>query len=291
MEETVLVIGASGRLGHPIAFALRENGFHVRVMGRNGERLHRLFDENFEIWIGDAADQSAVSQATEGCAGVHISVTHGPEEPNIVKNVLQAAKAHEVTRISYVSGTSVREENAWFPIVTQKLYAENLIRESALKYTIFKPTWFMEMIPNFVKERMAVCFGKGDTKLHFLAVSDFAAMVAKAFATDETQDQSYRILGPEAISLYDAIDRCRAVLHPHIRKVTTLPFWVAKLAATFRRSDEMKFAVDLVRYFEQVQEGEMPQEVVTILGKPQTTLDQWLKLKKVQNSHRGGEVV
>jgi uncharacterized protein YbjT (DUF2867 family) len=260
-------------------------------MGRNGKRLSQLFEDPFEISIGDAADQSAVSRATESCVGVHISVTHGPQEPKVVKNVLRATRAHGVNRISYVSGTSVREENAWFPIVERKLQAEKLIQASGLNYTIFKPTWFMEMIPNFVKGRMAICFGKGDTRLHFLAVSDFAAIVARAFAIDETLNRSYRILGPEAISLYEAIDRCRTVLHPHIRKVTILPFWVAKLVATFRRSAEMKFAVKLVRYFEQVQEGEMPPEVVRILGKPQTTLDQWLELKKMQNTHRGGEVV
>ena len=42
MEGRVLVIGASGQLGHPIASALHESGFHVRVMGRNGERLHSV---------------------------------------------------------------------------------------------------------------------------------------------------------------------------------------------------------------------------------------------------------
>lgn len=291
MEGTVLVIGASGRLGHPIAWALRKDGFHVRVMGRNGERLSQLFDEDFEISIGDAANQSQVDQATSSCAGVHISVTHGPEELKVVKNVLQAAMAHGVSRIGYVSGTSVREENAWFPIVARKLQAEKIIQASGLKYTVFKPTWFMEILPNFVKARIAVCFGKGDTRLHFLAVSDFAAMVAKAFAIEETESQSYRILGPEAIRLSEAIDRCRAALHPHIGKVTTLPFWMAKLAATLGRNDEMKSAVDLVRYFEQVQEGEMPEEVARILGRPQTTLAQWLELKQVQNRNRGSEAL
>jgi hypothetical protein len=51
----------------------------------------------------------------------------------------------------------------------------------------------------------------------------------------------------------------------------------------------MRFAVDLVRYFEQVEEGEMPPEVERILGKPKTTLDQWLKLKKGQNTGRESE--
>ncbi len=282
MEGKVLVIGASGLLGQPTARALSENGFRVRVMGRNGERLRQLFGEPFEISIGDAADRSAIDQAIEGCVGVHISVAHGPMELEMVKNVLQVAGALGVNRISYVSGTSVREENSWFPMVGWKLQAEKLIQAAGIKYTVFKPTWFMEVIPNFVKNRIAVCFGHGEIRIHFLAVSDFAAMVAKAFTIDETQDQSFRILGPEAISLYEAIDRCRATLHPHIKKVTTMPLWVAKLAATVKRSPETGFAVDLVRYFEQVQEGEMQPEAARLLGKPETTLDRWLELKKGQ---------
>jgi len=52
----------------------------------------------------------------------------------------------------------------------------------------------MEVIPNFVKNRIAICFGKGEMRLHCLAVSDFAGIVAKAFTIDETQDQSFRVL-------------------------------------------------------------------------------------------------
>lgn len=279
MEHTILVIGAGGQIGLPVARALSKNGFRVRVMGRDGELLRQRFDETFEISSGDAASQAAMGRALEGCFGVHISVAHGPREAEIVTTVAQAARTLGLNRISYVSGTSVCQSNAWFPIVREKLKAERMLQETGIPYTIFKPTWFMEVIPNFLKGRFAVCFGHGKTKLHFLAACDFAVLVAKAIAIDDAENKSFRVLGPEAISLYEAIDRARARLAPHIAKVRTMPFWAARVLAELRHDTEMKSGVELVRYFEQIQEGETSPEVDELFGKPETTLDRWLSQK------------
>ncbi|RPI20795.1 MAG: hypothetical protein EHM70_26030, partial [Chloroflexota bacterium] len=41
--HTVLVIGATGMLGLPVAHQLKANGFHVRVLSRAPEKAHRHF--------------------------------------------------------------------------------------------------------------------------------------------------------------------------------------------------------------------------------------------------------
>jgi nucleoside-diphosphate-sugar epimerase len=50
MEKRILVIGATGLLGQPVAFHLKQSGFIVRLMLRN---IEKLFGDDFEFVNGD----------------------------------------------------------------------------------------------------------------------------------------------------------------------------------------------------------------------------------------------
>ena len=51
MVKTILVIGATGTFGEPIARLLKEDGFRVRVMTRDNNKARKIFDESFEIVV------------------------------------------------------------------------------------------------------------------------------------------------------------------------------------------------------------------------------------------------
>jgi len=257
MKKKILVIGAAGRLGAPVAKRLKADGFEVQEMNHDAEKAHQL------------------ESALEGCYGVHLNL-RGEIEQQVAELVAQIAPGKGVQRISYISGATVREENRWFPMIDHKFLAEKAIRESGVAYTIFKPMWFMESLPQFVQDGRATIFGKQPHPYHWVAAEDYARMVSTAFQSDEAANKEFYIHGPETISMNDALAQYIATAHPEIEKVGNMPFWMAKLLAAMTKSDELKSAAAMMAYFEKVGEEGDPAEANRILGAPQTTLKGWL---------------
>lgn len=280
MQKTILVLGATGTLGQPVARALKEAGFKVRIMTRDLNKAQKFFDDSFEIVVGHPTDTCCLEEALNGCYGVHISLS--PEiEQQVAEAIKQAGKRLGIERISYISGASVAEENRWFPMIDQKLLAEQAIRESGIPYTIFCPTWIMETLPMFINQGQASTLGKQPCPYHWIAAGDIGWMVSTAFGTEEAANQRFVVHGPEAIRLHEALQRYCAVIHPEIKKVSSMPFWLVKVLAIVTNNRDLKGAGEMMAYFEKVGEGNNLANVDGVLPAPTTTLDMWIQKKVI----------
>lgn len=280
MQKTILVMSGTGMLGQPVSRSLKEYGFGVRIMTRDLQKAAKMFDPTFDIFVGDPMDINCVEEALEGCYGVHISLPSEVEQ-QVAESVARIAARHGIERISYISGATVAEEHRWVPIANRKFLAEQAIRESGIPYTIFCPTWVMEILPMFVNQSRAAVFGKQPHPYHWVAAEDIARMVSTAYGLGEAANKRFRVLGPDSIQMHEALRRYCAVFHPEIKKVDTMPFWLVKLLATITRNQELKGIGELMSYFEKV--GEQSNNVADdncILGAPTITLDLWLKQRK-----------
>ena len=224
-------------------------------------------------------DPDCLEEALDGCHGVHISLPTEVEQP-VAEMVAKVASKHGVEWISYISGRTVAEENRWFPMVNRKFLAEKAICEAGVPYTIFRPTWVMEILPKFVNQGRASVFGKQPYPYHWVAAEDIARMVSTAYGLRETANKRFLVLGPEAIHMQDALRRYCAVFHPDIKQVSSMPFWLVKLLATLTNNQELKGAGEMMSYFEKVGERGNPAEDDHILGAPAITLGQWLEMRK-----------
>lgn len=81
MQKIILVIGATGMLGEPVARRLKEENFQVRVMTRDINKARKRFDKTFEIVAGDVTDTTSLEKALDGCFGVHISISPREIDP------------------------------------------------------------------------------------------------------------------------------------------------------------------------------------------------------------------
>lgn len=72
MEKRILVIGATGLLGEPVAIHLKQCGFIVWLMVRDIEKAKEQFGDDFEIVKGDILDEESLEKALDSCFGVHI---------------------------------------------------------------------------------------------------------------------------------------------------------------------------------------------------------------------------
>ena len=279
MNKRILVLGGTGLLGEPVARKLQADGFSVRILVRDPVKARDRFPTGFEIVQGDVTDKDSLRTAMQDCFGVHISVG-GAVDQLSAENVAALAPKLGVQRISYISGATVREENRWFPMVAQKLEAEKVIRKSGIPYSIFCPTWPMEMVARFARDGKPFMMGAQPLPVHLFAAADLARMVSNAFQKQEAANKRFTIFGPEAITLKNALLQYCSVFHPEVEKVSSMPVWLAKLMGTLMRNPAMKFGAELMGYFEKTAEGGDPSDTNALLGEPQIPFDVWMDSRK-----------
>jgi len=275
MKRRILVIGATGLLGAPVANRLKKSGFGVRLMVRNLEKAVKRFGEGFEIVKGDILDAKGLESAAENCFGIHINLS-GEIEQVGVETIAAAAAKLKLQRITYISGTSVAEANTWVLLIRRKFYAERAIRECGVPYCIFCPTWFMEVLPRYVRGNRAFVFGKQPNPYHLVAADDYARMVATSYRIEEAVNRRFVVHGPEGILFHDAVKRYCQAFHPGIKKVSTMPHWLSTLIASTKGPKELKSASDFMAAFGKIGEKGNPAEANDLLGAPQISLDGWL---------------
>ena len=279
MIENILVVGGTGMLGMPVVFKLILNGYNIRIFTRSERKASLIFGEIAQIFPGDVRYIEDLRHAMAGVDAVHINLS-GEIELIGVRNIVQVAKEQGIKLITYISGDSVREENAWFPMTRRKLQAEKLIASSGIDFIVFRPTWFMESIPLFVRNGRAVHLGIKDIAFHFVAAEDYATIVARAFNMPQARGKYFHIYGPEKITFYQALLRYINAFHPKIKKVSRMPFFLANLVAFISYSPELAQATKMMKYFARVGECGDPGLTYQIFGPPKLTFDQWLEKRK-----------
>lgn len=281
MKQTILVVGATGMLGGPVARQLQKDGYIVRVLAQNPIEAKKKFGESFDIIKGDVEDVSSLEKALNGCFGVHINLRGGPKAESFYRieyrgtaNIAMVSAKMGVQRLTYLSSAAVFKENTWFPSVGAKLQAETAIKGSGVPYTIFCPTHFMESLPLSIRGKRASVIGKQPHRLHWIAASDYAKMVSNAFRLSEAANKRFFIYGPESLTMREALVKYCSIVHPEI-KVSSTPIWLLSLIGKVSFNAELQFIAELMKFFEKTSEGGDPAEANTLLGTPTTTLEQW----------------
>lgn len=279
MEQTILVLGATGLLGWPVARRLQADGFNVRVLARDPQKAREMLAGSFEIVAGDVTDGSSLGKALEGCDGVHISIA-GPADQLSAENVGALAPRLGLRRITYTSGSTVREENRWFPMIAQKFSAEQAIRASGVPYTIFCPTWPMEQLPRLAQGGRPLVVEDHPQPWHWFAADDFARMVSRAYQDEAAIGKKLFIHGPEAMTMREALERYCQAFYPEVDAVPVMPIEAARSMAASTGNDMLGLFAELMAYFGQVGELGDPGEANRLLGAPTTTLDRWIEQRK-----------
>ena len=273
----ILVIGASGLLAGPVIRKLDEKGYDLRLFSRSVKPS--MFVNDYEIAQGDVFNVADLEKAVTGCDAVHISLASA-DDVKAVSNIIEVSKRNGVRRISMVSGCSVAEENRWFRFIDDKFRTEKMIMQSGLSWYIFRPTWFFESLPMFVRNGKASVLGRLTDRYHWVAADDLGTMVAVAYSTPGAGNRIYYVYGPERYTMKEMLEKYCSALHPEIKSVGETPLLPLKIIAFLTRNRQLKFAASLFGYFEKVHEPEVPEADLALLGRPATDFDTWVRSKK-----------
>jgi NADH dehydrogenase len=212
----ILIVGASGKLGHEVARRALHAGRPVRALSRQPEeRLVQLKAAGAEVVAGDLRDPDSLRRACVGVshvvASAHSIFGRGTERSALVDDqghcdLIDAAKAAGVAHFCYVSayGASADHPSAFLRI---KYAVEQVLQGSGLPYTIVRPTAFLQthayqMLGQPILEQgKATIFGKGTGRRNFVAVEDVASLIEAVWDDPQAVDQIIEIGGPAANSL------------------------------------------------------------------------------------------
>ncbi|WP_280233763.1 NAD(P)H-binding protein [Nocardia cyriacigeorgica] len=201
--NTVLVIGGTGKVGRRVTALLRERGDDVRVGSRSG-------DTRF-----DWADPQTWEAALTGVRAVFVVPLD--VSPSPTPALVRAAAAAGVERVVLLSARGVDTPGHFddgYAGGRAHLEGEAALRESGLRWTVLRPSWFMQnfsegaFLGGILSGELVLPVADGQST--FVDAADIAA-VAVAALTDTGHDgQTYDLTGPEALSMKEALAQIAA---------------------------------------------------------------------------------
>jgi uncharacterized protein YbjT (DUF2867 family) len=267
----ILVTSAAGKTGRHIIAALKARGLPVRALVRR-EHADLLADETV---MGDMLSPADLRRA---CEGVQAVVHTGPihlEEPTMGRWAIDAARAAGAPHFIYISVT--HPQTSWLLNHQNKLKVEDYLIDSGLPFTILQPMHYMQNID--VKAAVArgvyaSAYGK-EKGLSFVDLLDLAEAAAKVAAEPGHLYATYEICGSD----HATTDEVAALIaersgKPIANERIAIPDLLARIP--HQQGYVGDFLIRLFTYYERYGIRANPNVLTWLLGRPPTTLAQYV---------------
>ncbi|WP_030452090.1 SDR family oxidoreductase [Herbidospora cretacea] len=192
----ILVTGATGNVGRPLANQLLAEGHEVVALTRDPARA--ALPEGVEVVQGDLANPSGLF---DDVTAAHLITFAG--DPAAI-----AEAARGLTRVTLLLGS----------LTVDPLH--QALRTAGLRPTALAPVEFMSNVLEWadsIKAEGVVRDGFATMPSSMIHESDIAAVAARALTEDGHQDREYWLTGPEALTAPEKVAVLSKVLEREIR--------------------------------------------------------------------------
>src|SRR5271166_649988 len=203
---TVLVIGATGSVGHLVVEEAIRQDFTVRALVRNPGKTRKVPAEA-QVVIGDVTRPETLSDAVD-CVdavvftlGSDVAGKVGAESVDYggVRNVLRAL-GKRTARIALMTAIGVTNRTGAYNRATEahdwKRRSERLVRVSGLPYTIVRPGWFDYNRPD--QHRLLLLQGDthqaGDASDGVVARRQIAEVLVHSLISDRATRKTFELV-------------------------------------------------------------------------------------------------
>jgi len=229
----ILLMGGTGLLGGQVLRRLREERYPVRLFTRGSRdwrhsSVHDLRQKGIEVIIANALDLERLEAAAEECTAVINLVGSMPPQPGVdlrglhvtvVKNILEVVNRRKIQRLIHVSCLGA-EDDSDSEYQSTKHEAEELIRQTNLYWTIFRPSFifgekfpFLDAIMPLIKFRLFMpVVGSGQNSIQPVHVDNVAQAIVSSVYDKGTVANTFDLGGPDQLSIQELMEASRKSL-------------------------------------------------------------------------------
>jgi len=216
----VLLTGATGFVGTAVRRELREQGHEVRALVRTTRTAHIDRREGIEIMTGDVLDTHACLRAATGCDAVvhlvgirrespHDGITYEAMHTEATYGIMDAARRCGIERAVFMSALGARPDAA-SRYHTTKFESEEIVRNSGMRWTIFRPSIifgegdeFHPLIADLVHRPIVPVIDGARALMQPVSLRNVAGPMARTLSMPETQGRVFEVAGLERHTFLD----------------------------------------------------------------------------------------
>lgn len=222
--RTILVYGANGAQGGPVARRLLTHGEQVRVLLRDAGQADAWRAAGADVATGDLDDLRSLERATSGVDAVflHLPQVHDDRLNRYGRNAIDAAAGAGVRHLVFNSSSILPDEATGVPIVERKREIEAYLLASGVPSVRLRPTAYMDnLLGPWTKP--AVVGGvvahpaPPDAPLAWIAQEDMAALSVAALDRPDLSGRAFTAAGPEALRGEEVAARFAAAFERSVR--------------------------------------------------------------------------
>jgi uncharacterized protein YbjT (DUF2867 family) len=244
-HTNILVIGGAGFVGRHIVNELVGRGCRVLVPSRRRDKAkHLIMLPTCDVVEASVHDDAALEALVGGQDAVInlVGILHGSEAAfeqahvALTRRLLAACGRARVRRYLHMSALGA-DPNGPSMYQRSKGRAEQAVRESALAWTIFRPSVifgagdsFLNMFAKLAAIAPVLPIGGAHVRFQPVWVEDVSRAFVNSLDNEATVGRSYELAGPKVYTLRELV-RFAAEAAGHRRPVIALPEGVARLQA------------------------------------------------------------
>ena len=216
----ILITGATGFVGTALRRELRAQGHQVRALVRAQSAGKIDPREGIEVLAGDVMDTHACLRAVDGCdtlvhlVGIrreypHDGITYEAMHTEATYGIIDAARRAKVERVVFMSGLGARA-GAPSGYHRTKFEAEEIVRKSGMRWTIFRPSIifgpgdeFHPLVADLVHRPIVPVIDGAKSLLQPVSIGNVASAMSRTVTMPETQGQVFEVGGPERHAFID----------------------------------------------------------------------------------------
>jgi NAD(P)H dehydrogenase (quinone) len=281
----ILVTGAAGQLGAAVVAQLLNTtaATNIAVFVRNAAKVTALEARGVAVHIGDYDDIISLEQAMVGIDKVLlIAGTNEEKRLQQHRNVIAAAKKMGVGSIAYTSRCLNNRHTLVNKLMLGHFETEDDIMASGLQYTLFRNILYMDVIPNFVGEKVfetGINLSVGTGKVSFCLRKDMGEAIANTLLLPVKGNNIYNLTGS---TLYSFADVATALTALSGKNVAYTPITQTQFESILTAKSLPAFVVQRIIGFmcdiENGQETTISTDLEILLGRKPTTLQAGLKM-------------
>lgn len=202
---TILVTGATGRVGRHLVDQLIHRGADFRVLTRDPAKAG--FADNVDVVKGDLLDIDALRAAFSGIQTLFLLNAVAADEYTQTIITLNIARECGIKRVVYLSvfGADISVNVPHFAV---KYGAERMLKEMGFSVTILRPTYFIDnelMIKDVIINHGVYPMPIGMTGLAMVDTRDIAEVAAielirRDQASEELPVETLNLVGPDTLN-------------------------------------------------------------------------------------------